>query len=264
MGCMTICIALKCFRYGDFDRKAILFATDTQSSTPYLITTAMKCRVISGIPSENEKEPPWEILFASSGDAFVTDEVYTKLNYRFKDWIEPEKDPSIVLSVYRSEIGDIAYEIYKKYMEREASDPSFQIMLGASDKSSTLLQITHEGKTRKLDDFGIIGSGQITGGELLLNEFVRENLTVTEAAQLASFVITRVGQTDPYVGGNIDLQFCNNRTTWVFTQPEDQIFQKSESRWDMLKKMWWKMQDDASLADKLNELLGEDDNIEDE
>lgn len=252
---MTICIAIKCFEDEDPDKETILFATDTQVSSPFLTTISLKCKPLLGPTPEDEEEDTWVMLFASSGDAFITDEVYEKIQYFLRENLEVHHKPSIGLSVLRSEIGDIAYKIYNKYKERGVSNSEFTLMLGAADDFSCILQVTHEGKTREIEDFGIIGSGQVTGGELLLREFLKEKCTATQAARLASLIISLVSQTDPFVGGKVDIRFCQDRITWYFPKVDEQIIDVSEARWQLLKKLWWSFENDSSKFEAVRSLL---------
>lgn len=252
---MTICICIECKReVNNKTKPVVLFATDTQESSPYLKRSVTKCRTIYG-RKPKKFERPWEILISSAGDAFVADEVFDEIMLLLMEKIDPDYEkPSLALKLHRKEIGDIAYNTYKKYKDRNVSDPSFELILGVSDLFRTILHVTCEGKNQILKKFGIIGSGRITGGELFLNEFFRDDLNTTEAAHLASFTIKKVGHIDPYVGGEPDIRFCMDRNIWEFSKPRE-IISKSESRWELLKKAWWKMHENLILEEKIEKLM---------
>lgn len=129
-------------------------------------------------------------------------------------------------------------------------------MLGTADEFSTILYITSDGKNQILDKFGIVGSGRITGGELLLSEFLRENINEVEAANLAALIVTTVGRVDLSVGGEPDIRFCRDRMAWVYEEESfKRILGTSESRWSLLKKVWWRMQEDKTVESKLKNLV---------
>jgi len=229
-----------------------------QVSSSYITGSTTKCKQIFSKQPKDDSEP-WSVLFAASGDAYLIDEVFEQFRFYLRQNIEPvTENPSLSFMVHRHKLGDIAYNTYKKYKDRDVSDPRFTILLGAADKFTGILEITYEGKHREITDFCIIGSGQVTGGELLLRELYREKVNVTETARLTSIIIRLVGKTDPYVGGNIDLKFCRDRTSWIFTKPDEKILDISEKRWEILKSIWWKMQEDSAISDKLIKLLSED------
>jgi len=134
------------------------------------------------------------MVAASSGDALVVDEALSTIRSLLYNKIKPdEKNPSFALRSLRSEIGDTAYATYQKYKERGAENPEFQILLGTAAEYSEILHVTYEGKNEMLGRYGILGSGQVTGGELLLTEFLREEPTEDQAASLAALVIATVG-----------------------------------------------------------------------
>jgi len=174
-----------------------------------------------------------------------------------REEIEPdEEQPSVLLAALRKKIEDIAFNVYQKYRERKVSNPEFTLLLGAADNNSTILYVTCEGKTQILNQFGIIGSGRITGGELLLEEFFQEKMTRNRAAYLAYQVISRVGHIDLSVGGIPDIQLCQNRLTWVYKKDVfAKIKSKSDSQWNLMKKVLWKIQNNEELEDKIKELI---------
>lgn len=250
-------MAIKCkWKEKDGEKPAILFASDTQESSLFLKSSVTKIKAIIG-NKPNKYDDPWNILVASAGDALVVDEVFSDIRFYLMDNIEPDRDaPSIGLSVFRKNIGDIAYTAYKKYKDRGISNPTFELLLGAADKFSNILNVTYEGKTQIIDQFGIIGTGRITGGELLLNELFKTDMTYQEAAHLASFIITVVGHCDISVGGKPDIRICGNRIAWIFTDPAFQnIMVQTGSRWELTKRAWWKMQEDKTLEERIKELL---------
>lgn len=253
---LTICLAIKCKRIGNKKEiPSILFAADTQESSAILKRSATKLRIAPG--KEPKKGKGWKISIASSGDTMVVDEVYNKIQYFLWKKLKPEqKNPSTALMVYREEIADLAYDTHKKYKDRDVENPYFELILGAADEFSTILHITHEGKNQVLDRFGVIGSGRVTGGELLLGEFLKEEINEDEAAILAALVISTVGHVDMFVGGEPDMCICRERTVWEFTEDAYQkLLKNSKDRWDLMKKTWVKMQKDSTLKSKLKNLL---------
>jgi hypothetical protein len=210
------------------------------------------------IPGKKSRQgEKWKMIVASSGDSVVVDEAIHDIELFLGEKIEPqEKTPASALFSMRKEIGDVAYATYKKYKDRSVENPEFELLLGAADKDSTILYITCEGKNQILDKFGIIGSGRVTGGELLLGQFLKEDLTREQAARLATLVISIVGHVDMYVGGEPQIYMCKNRTVWRFEEKSYQgILEESESRWALLKKLWVKMQEDETFESKLRDLL---------
>ncbi len=253
---MTICIALKCKLK---NKPVLLFASDRQESSAYLKrSTATKIKDFYGIKKPKAgKVDEWGMLIASAGDAFLADEVFTEINYFLSKKIKYDnKQPSIQLSVYRNEIGDIAYKVYKKHKDRGGDDPIFSLLIGACDDYSFLLYVTCEGKTKEIEDYAIIGSGRVTGGELLLAEFFKNNMTQRQAANLAALVISKVGRVDISVGGLPDIHMCRGRCTWVYkSKPFEEILVKSEKRWSLLKEAYWKMQSNSKIETEIKELL---------
>jgi len=234
---------------------SVLFAADTQESSSILKSSATKLRVAVG--KKSKKGETWKISIASSGDAMVVDEAYHNIQYFLWDKLKPEeKQPSLQLAVHCEEIANLAYDTYKKYKDRNVENPYFEFMLGAADEFTTILRITYEGKNQLLNKFGIIGSGRVTGGELLIGEFLEEDINEREAASLAALVVSIVGHVDMFVGGEPDMYICRERTVWDFKEdPYRKILKKSEDRWDLLKKAWVKMQKDSTLEKKLKNLL---------
>jgi hypothetical protein len=160
------------------------------------------------------------------------------------------------LRLLRKDIGDIAYSTYQKYKNRGDKHAVFELLLGAADETSTILQITSEGKQQVLEQFGIIGSGQVTGGELLLTEFVRQDLNQSEAAALAALIVTRIGNIDMSVGGEPDIKWCRNGRVWHYKEFKfKNIMEQSKSRWNTLKKIWWKMQEGNNFKERLEKIL---------
>lgn len=254
---MTICIAIKCKVK---EKPVLLFASDRQESGTYLKRSTAKIRDFYGIgkPKEaDDKEEEWGMLIASAGDAFLADEVFGDIKSYLHKKIEwNEELPSLNLIIHRKEIGDIAYQVYKKYKDRGLGDPIFSLLIGACDEYSTLLYVTSEGKTKEIEDYAIIGSGRVTGGELLLAEFFKKDMTQRQAANLAALVISRVGGVDISVGGLPDIHMCRDRCTWVYkSKPFDEILAESEQRWSLLKEAYWKMQSNSKIETQIRELV---------
>jgi len=199
----------------------------------------------------------WHVLVGSAGDSMVIDEALFDIAVLLREKIDPDiESPSVALDVWRKEIGDLAFSTYKKYKERNVENPSFELLLVAADKHSTILYVTSDGKTQDLPKFGMIGTGRITGGELLLSELLKEDITEEEAAHLAALVVTVVGHVDISVGGKPDIQMARERCAWVHKETAfEKILKTSESRWELLGKVWWKMQEDKAIENKLKELL---------
>jgi 20S proteasome alpha/beta subunit len=233
----------------------VLFAADTQESSGYIKSSTTKLRTIFG--KDPKKGEPWEIMVASSGDAVIVDEAIDDIFYFVSDKIKAdEKKPAIALSVLRKKIGDIAYATYKKYKDREVDNPEFELLFGAADEFSTILKVTCEGKNKELDKVGMIGSGRVTGGELLLSEFLKEEPTEDEAASLAALVISTVGHVDMFVGGEPDFCICRDRAVLKYTKKfHKHILEDSESKWTLIKEIWQKMLEDSAFEKKVKRLL---------
>jgi len=249
---LTICLAIKC------EKKrfpCVLFGADTQESSMLLKSSTTKLRLIEGKePAQGKK---WVMAVASSGDAAVINEAIDEISYFMYENIGAgEEKPSMALLTNRAQIGDIAYATYKKYKERGIENAEFELLFVAADEFSTILRITCEGKNEVLEKFGIIGSGRITGGELLLREFLKADITQTEAARLAALVISIVGHVDMFVGGEPDMFICRNRKVWVYKEDTyREILKESESRWALMKNVWMKMEEDDSFEKRLRGLL---------
>lgn len=179
------------------------------------------------------------MLVASAGDAMVIDEAFDDIQFLLRKEIDPDEEtPSISLLVRRKEIGDLAYNTYHKYQQRSGNDCSFELLIGAADKFSTILYVNNNGKTQELERFGIIGSGRITGGELLLNELLRNDVEEYGAAHLAALVVTVVGHVDLSVGGAPDIRICRDRITWHYKEEAfTELLTSSESRWGLIKSI---------------------------
>lgn len=187
----------------------------------------------------------------------VIDEVVDEIEAFLRDEIKPnEKNLSRRLRSLRKEIGDLVYDVYKKYKDRDVRSRHFGLLLGAADKSTTILHVTYEGKQQILEQYGIIGSGQVTGGELLLSEFLRKDISQIEAASLAALIVTRIGRVDIYVSGEPEIKWCRNRSVWHYRKFKfKRIMEESKSRWNLMKKTWWKMQEDDRAKGKLKDIL---------
>jgi hypothetical protein len=250
---LTICLVIKCKQA---EAPSLLFASDTQQSSTFLKRSVTKVRTILGKDPQKLKDP-WNILVASAGDAMVIDEAFQDIHLFLRKNIDPDTEtPSIDLEILRNQIGDLAYATCHKYQERGDTNCSFELLIGAADKFSTILHVNSEGKTQELERFGVIGSGQITGGELLLNEFLRTDVQQKAAANLAALVVTIVGHVDLSVGGAPDIQICRDRIAWVYKQEAfSELLTTSESKWDLIKKLWWKMLEDDTIEDKVKKIL---------
>jgi hypothetical protein len=218
---------------------------------------------------ENRKSKGWQIAAAFAGDSLVADEALERIHYFLYKKLPPDhKNPAIMLQEYRREIGDIAYDTFKKHSARareiEVNEPDFEIFLGMADEDSTLLHTTCDGKTRFIEDFGVIGSGGESGGELLLREFFLKgkqrgegsDLNEDAAASLAALVITVVGHVDMYVSGEPDMYFCHDRRVEVYPQDKyRKILEDSESKWSLMRRVWQKMQENNTFENKLKRVL---------
>lgn len=253
---MTICLAIKCTDIVDKKRvPCVFFAADTQESSMLIKRSTTKLLWLFG--QEPKKGETWEMMAGSSGDSMVIDETFRQIRDFLYEKLKPNEEcPSTALELYRQEIGDIAYRTYKKYKDREVESPEFELLLGAADKWSNILHVTCEGKNQLLEKFGIIGSGRVTGGELLLTEFLKQDIRADEAAHLAALVISVVGHVDMFVGGEPEMVNCFKRRAWDYKQEEYQrILRESKSRWDLMKTFWAKMEKDNTLENKLRKLL---------
>jgi hypothetical protein len=252
---MTICLALKCKKTKlKAENPVLLFASDTQQSSQYLKRPVTKMRVIFGKPTKNKT--PWNILIASAGDAMVADEAVDDIGTLLQNTIKgDEPELAFRLGLMRREIGDRAYATFEKHRSRVLKGdmlPYFTLLLGASDENSTILYVTCEGKQKILDQSGMIGTGRVTGGELLLREFIRDNMDQKEAAALAALIVMSVGNVDIHVGGGPEIKWCRNRRVWHYAEFKfDEIIAESQSKWHIIKNAWWKMQEDSNMRRKL-------------
>lgn len=240
------------------DKPVVLFASDTQESSSYLKRSVTKIAELEGEKSEKDGKP-WTILAASAGDALVIDEVVDDLWSFLRKQIHPDvENPSGHLLLMRKEIGDIAYSTFKKYRDRNIKG-NFELLLGAADEFSTILYVTNEGKTQELEKYGIIGSGRITGGELLMSELLserKETMTQQEAANLAALIVTTVGHIDLSVGGAPDIKICRDRVVWVYKEQSfNEMLKSSELKWNLLKRIWWRTQEDEAIVYKIKKML---------
>lgn len=180
---MTVIIALKCIDETNPNEKALIFAADRQKSSTYLKTPATKIRFIFN--PDKDSSNLWGLLFAGSGDLLILDEVWYKIDKYFNENSEMlEKDPTDILRKHRETIGKISYDTYKEYILRyktinEINDCDFDFMIGANNSiTPTILYVNCMGNTQIEDEFKIIGSGVVTGGELLLNELYKKKFNI--------------------------------------------------------------------------------------
>lgn len=86
-----------------------------------------------------------------------------------------------------------------------------QLIMSFSDKTHVrLFEVQDDGIPMRMDDdpgYCCIGSGFVTGGNLLLKQFYSSDQNLVQLTQLASFLIYQVADVDPYVGGAIQSQF---------------------------------------------------------
>ncbi|MCJ7635844.1 hypothetical protein MUP77_26070 [Candidatus Bathyarchaeota archaeon] len=255
---MTICMVIKCRKSEEESRgPVLLFASDTQESLGYLKRAVTKMRIIHGREPKKKDMDEWSILVASAGDSLIIDEVVSDIEDLLQNEISPdERKPSIRLKKLRKKIGDLAYFAYEKYRTRSSEPSDFEMLLGAADEQSTILYVNCLGKQQIRDEFGIIGSGQLTGGELLFNEFAKEDMTQKEAATLAALVVTKIGNVDQFVSGEPDIKWCRNRRVWHYDETKfTKIMVESEERWKLMKRVWSKMQKDANIETRIKRVL---------
>jgi len=255
---LTICMAIKCKKSDeDIESPVILFASDTQESYGYLKRSVTKMRTIFGRDPRKRGIDKWNILIASAGDSLVIDEVVGDIENLLRNEISSrEAKPSLRLRDLRKEIGDLAYCAYEKYRQRNCTSSEFDMLLGAADEKATVLYVNCDGKQQVLEKFAIIGSGQVTGGELLFNEFMKEDMTQEEAANLAALVVTKIGNVDQFVSGEPDIQWCRNRRVWHYQEMKFmKIMQESERRWNIIKKAWSRMQEDDTIRKKIERAM---------
>lgn len=255
---LTICLALKCkILEKKQEIPSVLFASDTQESGMFLKRPVTKLRTVYSREPENKETESWRMLIASSGDAMIADEVFDDIMLLLRKSVRPDDQcPSACLSVWRKEIGDLAYTSFKKFKDRGDENPYFEFLIGIADDFPMILRVTYEGKTQMLEDYGIIGSGRVTGGELLIRELFEKDMTEDDAALLAALMISTVGHVDISVGGEPDMRICRARSVWAYEEDAyRRILENSESRWRLMKSAWKKMKEDAGFESELKELL---------
>lgn len=251
---MTICIAIKAT--GEGKLPIVLFGSDTQESSSIIKTSVTKLHLISGkVP---EKGKSWAIAVASAGNAAVVDEAIDEIGKYLYEKCDPsEVNPSVQITALRKEIGDIAYNTWKRHNERfPAFSNEFELLLGAADEYTAILYVASDGKTMKLDNVGIIGTGRVTGGELIIREFrSAEELTEFEAMNLLALTISTVGRVDMYVGGEPEMLVCQHREVFSYKkEPYRKALKENEDRWDLIKQVWKKMQI-AGFRERLTKFL---------
>ena len=259
---MTLVIGIKCTTVeGDKIIPTVLFASDTQASTSFIKRSATKLQFCIGRSSEKEDseqkdEKNWKMVVASSGDAFVASEAIRAIQQLLFSKIPADTEcPSIAIYVQLNAIGNAAYDVYKKYKDR-GEDPQFEILLGAADTYSALYQITCFGKTYEVEDYAIIGSGAITGGELLVKELLDKNPSEEDAAALAALLVSEVSLVDMYVGGEPKILVAGKRSVWEYKETVyKEICEKSRTKWNLLKEAWRKMQQNDRLQEKITEVV---------
>lgn len=251
---MTLCIALKC--YDNNNEPSILFAADTQIGNGDIKTNATKLRAYLGPGEPFEKnQEEYGVVVAISGDAFMADEVFFELMGLFHDKI-PLNSESVAIDLLnlRTEIGDITYDVYRKYEERGV-DNSIRLLVGASDIKQTILEVDQSGRTYFLDNFGIIGHGMYTGGLLLLNELFKDDLSIWSAAHLASFIIKIVNKVDTTVGDEVQFKICRNgkQDNWI-PEAHELLQLEPEEDWDILRNLYWRMRFNPDIRNKLKKI----------
>lgn len=254
---MTICLTIKCIKSeSKTENPVLLFASDTQESSQFIKRAVTKMRVIHGKQPKRGRKA-WNILVASAGEAMVIDEVLDEIEAFLRERIKAdEKDLSGRLKSLRKNIGDVAYETYKKYKDRNVTYRDFELLLGAADESVTILYVTCEGKQQVLEQYGIIGIGQVTGGELLASEFLRKDMTQKEAASLAALIVTRIGKIATHVGGEPEIKWCRNRRAWHYKEFRfKRIIEQSKSKWNLMRRIWWRMGEDSTAQEELESIL---------
>ncbi len=254
---MTICLAIECLDDETKKIPIVLIAADTQESSGFTKSSATKLRVIFGPEPKEKGKQTWEFVVASSGDSMIADEAIDEIFYFLGKKTSADDDPSVFLNVYRKELGDIAFTIYDKYNKRGVDDSHFSLLLAAAGEFQLILLVTCEGKTKQLERVGIIGSGKVTGGELLLSEFLKEEeMTECEALCLAALVISTVGHVDMFVSGKPDMYACRAREALEFADKYyREMLKKSELRWFLIKKVWQKMSEDPNLEKQLKGMM---------
>lgn len=253
---MTICIVLQCSgEEGITDLKGLIFASDTQVTSEALTSSLIKIRRITGQGEDGENV--LNMCVAYSGDVMICDELHQDLVDYVREKIIPVSDDSISVKIkeMRKAIGDISYEIYKKYRDREAASRQFEFIIGSCDSVSTILHVTCEGKTQIIENFKIIGKGRVTGGELLLKAFYNKNLSPSDAATLAALIINKVGSIDPKVGEEPFIELVSNNQVKNLTEKgQSSLVKTSIDRWDVLIKIWYKMAN-SEFKRKIDEII---------
>lgn len=254
---MTICIAIKCkAQFKDKIYPCVLFAADTQSSTTFIKRSATKLQICVGKDTGKDEIKSWNVVVASSGDAYVAAEAIREIQILLYKKMEPDA-PNVGAQIYANinDIGNAAFNVYKKYKDR-GDDPQFEILLGVADEFAFIYHITCMGKVYEAEDYDIIGSGAVTGGELLIKEFLEKDPSVDNVAALATLIVTEVSLVDMYVGGEPKIIMARERRAWEYREEVyKEICEKSRTRWKLLKEAWKQMQHKEEVQEAIRQLV---------
>jgi 20S proteasome alpha/beta subunit len=115
-----------------------------------------------------------------------------------------------------------------------------QLILSFSDKTHVrLFKVHDDGIPTRMDHdpgYCCIGSGFVTGGNLLLKQFYSSDQNLVQLTHLASFLIYQVADVDPYVGGAI--QTMLNFGGKTMNPVENLDLQDAKLRSETIRLVW--------------------------
>ncbi len=257
---MTLVIGLK-WQWGDSD--AILITSDSKVTTSLGITYEM--RKVYPILLDDEK--PLAVAGVAGDTSLakqgveIAEEIL--LSYARESFpIEHNK--------FRLAVREIERRLVRRFSELRAHgiDPSFQMMLGSVDLEGrgSLYLFDSRGLSEPIHDnpgYGIIGSGMITGGILLLRMIGFD--PGLELGLLSAFIIDSVSEVDssvgPFIGDSylMRLEVENNERRIVLGPLKEEALIKYKeqirTRRDIIGRIW-RLCDDLG-EEKIAEIINE-------
>jgi 20S proteasome alpha/beta subunit len=201
---MTLIVAFKCL--GSNDSEGIVISSDSRlTESSGLISSVHKIEAI-WLP----RAPECDIaLLAGAGDVSIIRHGISFLGDTLREHAKSvwKNKPAPTLKAFDSLMQKAEIEIIKKYgMFRNLGlDIAANIVVAtvARDGKAGLYLIDSRGLMTAMHDnpgYVCIGSGFVTGGNLLLNQLYNPNLDATTGATLSAFIINQVSKVDPAVG----------------------------------------------------------------
>jgi len=228
---MTLVVALKGKLTKESDEEAIVIASDTQTSS-YVKSPMRKVFQIDGLP----------ILIGTAGSVSLSRHIIHGLNRLFHEFDRKlNGGPSCedFDDIVNSEIEMYLREAVRFHPDVVRRD-EIGLILSFSDSSNVrLYEVQNDGIPMRMDNdpgYCCIGSGYVTGGNLLIKQFYSSDSSLVQLMNLASYMIFQVSDVDPFVGGSIQMKL--NFGGKVANPVENILLEHTQLRSEIIRGVW--------------------------